>query len=148
MKKKLLATAAIITLSVTGYYVAEAHSAGWGPGMGPGYGQGPCAAYTEDRQQLSEEEQKARDQFYEENTQLRKKIFEKRTELSAVMNSDAPDEKKAAALSGELFDLREEMHRKAQESGMKAGYGVNCNGPYGGNGMGYGGGPRHRGWGW
>jgi zinc resistance-associated protein len=146
MKKKILAAAAIITLSLGGYHLANARPGGWGPG----YGQGPCNNYN-GQEQLTEEELKTREQFFEDNSELRKKMVIKQTELAAVMNSETPDEQKAAVISGELFDLRNEMHKKAQESGIKRGYGQNGNAPCGGPGMGMGmgpgGGPRHGG-GW
>ena len=130
MKKTLLAVAAIATIGLAGYQVAEAQSWGGGPGMGHGQGQ------------VSEETMKAREKFFNENTDLRKKMVSKKTELRAVMSGEKPDEKKAAKLSEELFDLRTLMHKKAQEAGIaQAGFGPGfCDGP----GMGMGSGPRHR----
>lgn len=139
MKKTLLAVAAIATIGLAGYQLAEARSGAGGPGMvpdwammgGPGQGQG----------QTSEEALKAREKFFNETTELRKKMFSKKTELEAVMSGEKPDEKKAARLSEELFDLRGQMHTKAQEAGLaKAGSG--CGGP--GMGMGMGAGPQPR----
>jgi hypothetical protein len=128
MKKKLLAVAAIATIGLGGYQLAEARPWGGGPGMGPGQAQ----------EQMSEEDLKARETFFNETTELRKKMFSKKTELKAVMNGEKPDEKKAAKLAEELFDLRDQMQKKAQNAGMvKAGFG--CGGPDMGMGMGRGG---------
>jgi len=143
MKKTLLTLAAIATIGLAGYQMADARPWGGGPGcgmepgsmMGPGYGQ-----------QLDEETLKAREKFFTETTELRKKMFSKRTELDAVLSGEKPDEKKAAKLSEELFDLRDQMHKKAQEAGIaRGGFGPGyCNGPGGGQGM-MGSGPHHRG---
>lgn len=140
MKKTLLAVAAIATLGLAGYQLAEAQPWGGGPGMGPG-----CAmmGMGQGQGQVSEEIIKAREKFFNENTELRKKMFSKKTELDAVMSREKPDEKKAAKLSEELFDLRGQMHKKAQEAGLaKAGFGPGlCGGP---GGMGMGAGPQRR----
>jgi Spy/CpxP family protein refolding chaperone len=139
MKKTLLAVAAIATIGLAGYQVAEAQPWGGGPGMGHG-----CAmmGMGQGQGQVSEETMKAREKFFNENTDLRKKMVSKKTELRAVMSGEKPDEKKAAKLSEELFDLRTLMHKKAQEAGIaQAGFGPGfCDGP----GMGMGSGPRHR----
>ncbi|HIJ90057.1 MAG: periplasmic heavy metal sensor [Desulfobulbaceae bacterium] len=138
MKKTLLAVAAIATIGLAGYQFAEAQPVGGGPGMAPGLemmgGPGPAQG------QMSEEDLKAREKFFNETTELRKKIFAKKTELDAVMSGEKPDEKKAAKLSGEFFDLRDQMHKKAREAGMaQAGFGPGlCGGPGGGQGMGFG----------
>jgi len=88
---------------------------------------------------MSEETLQAREKFFNETTELRKKMFSKKTELNAVMSGEKPDEKKAAKLSEELFELRDQMHKRAREAGL-AQAGLGCGGP----GMGMGAGPRHR----
>ncbi|MFZ5775819.1 MAG: periplasmic heavy metal sensor [Thermodesulfobacteriota bacterium] len=125
MKKTLLAIAAIATIGLTGYQFAEAR-----PGYGPGNGNGPCA-----QGQLDEATTKARDKFFNDTAELRKKMTVKHAELNAVLAAATPDEKKAAKLSEELFDLRETMQKKAQESGIA---GKLCGGFGGGMGMGMG----------
>lgn len=151
MKKTVLAVATIVTLALAGYHAADARPVGAGaPCPNPGYGQAPC--FVQDGQaQVTDEELKARQQFFDENSELRKKIISKNAELTAVMNSETPDEKKAAQLSGELFDLQDEMRKKVQASGLGSNAGgFVCNGPCGGMGMGMGcgaGGRRHGG-GW
>ena len=135
MKKTVLAVAAIAIIGLTGYQLAEARPGGGGPGMRPdcammgGQGQG--------QGQMSEKALKAKEKFFNETTELRKKMFSKKTELDAVLSGENPDEKQAARLSGALFDLRDQMHKKAQEAGLtKAGFG--CGGPGMGMGMGSG----------
>lgn len=127
MKKVLLALAVITTIGLAGYQTAEARYCGGDSGrmMGPGQAR-----------QLDEETAKAHEKFMAETTELRKQMHTKNTELRAVMASEKPDEKKAAALSGELFDLRESMRAKAKESGL-AGRGFGgypCDGPHAGGG--------------
>lgn len=141
MKKTLLAVAAIATIGLAGYQLAEAQPSGGGPGMGPGNAMmgGP----GQGQGQMSEETLKAKEKFFDETTELRKKMFSKKTELDAVMSGEKPDEKKAARLSEELFDLRGQMHKKAREAGLtKAGFG--CGGPGMGMGMGMGSGHHRR----
>ena len=144
MKKTLLAVALIATIGFSGYHLAEAQSWGGGPGMGPGSGM--MAGPGQGQVQMSEATLKAREKFFNETTELRKKMFSKKTELEAVMRGEKPDEQKAAKLSEELFDLRDQMHKKAQEAGVaQAGFGpglCGCPGP--GQGMGFG--PGHRSW--
>ncbi|MFA7382373.1 MAG: periplasmic heavy metal sensor [Desulfurivibrionaceae bacterium] len=135
MKKTLLAVVAVAAFGLAGYQLAEARPMGGGPGMGPGYtmmgGQG------QGQVQMSEEDLKAREKFFDETTDLRKKMVSKKTELKAVMRGENPDEKKAARLSEELFDLRGQMHKKAQDAGLtKSGFG--CGGPGMGMDMGSG----------
>ncbi len=137
MKKTVLVFAALATIGLGGYQLAEAKPGGCGCGMGPGWGMmgGPGQGSV----QMSEEDLKAKEKFYSETTELRKKMFSKKTELDAVMSGEKPDEKKAAKLSEELFDLRDQMQKKAQEAGLnKAGFGC------GGSGMGMGFGHQRR----
>jgi Spy/CpxP family protein refolding chaperone len=138
MKKTLLAVAAIATIGLAGYQLAEAQPWGGGSGMGPGCAMmgGPGQGQG---QQMSEETLKAREKFFNETTELRKKMVSKKTELDAVMSGGKPDEKKAARLSEELFDLRGQMQKKAQDAGL-AQAGLGCGGP----GMGMGSGHQRR----
>lgn len=143
MKKTVLAIAAVATLGLAGYQLVDAHPGGWGPGMGNGYGMmGPGG------RAVDEATIKAREKFFNDTAALRRQIAAKQTELYAVTNSATPDEKKAAKLSEELFDLRSRMQEKAAASGLTTGNGYGgyfCGGPFG-NGNGYG--PRHYGRGW
>jgi zinc resistance-associated protein len=128
MKKTMLALALIATVALAGYGQAEARSCG-GPGQMKGHGPA---------MQMDEETAKAHEQFLTETRELRKQMHTKKTELRAVMANEKPDEKKAAKLSEELFDLRENMRAKAKESGLPAWglQGALCDGPRaGGRGM-------------
>lgn len=126
MKKTVLAIAAAAMIGLAGYQLAEARPWGGGPGMGADCATMGCQGQGQG--QMSEEALKAREKFSNETTELRKKIFSKKTELDAVLRGEKPDEKKAAKLSEELFDLKDQMHKKAQEAGLaKAGFG--CGGP-------------------
>lgn len=152
MKKTVLAVATVVTLALAGYHAADARPGGAGvPCPNQGLGQTPPCYAQDGQAQLTDEELKARQQFFDESGELRKKIISKNAELTAVMNSETPDEKKAAKLSGELFDLQDEMRKKAQASGLRGNAGgFGCNGPWGGMGMGMGcgAGGRHHGGSW
>ena len=75
-----------------------------------------------------------REAFMNETVELRKAMTVKKAELRAIMNNDNPDPKRVAELTGEVFDLREQLHNKAQEKGLdKIGFGrgpgCGCSGP-------------------
>jgi len=140
MKKVLIATALVGIIGFTGIQMATAD-----PGYG--YGNGPCRDYSIGRQCNNEDNFKAREKFLEETTALRKEIVVKQSAYDALMLQDNPDEKKAAQLSGELFDLRTALQSKAEERGITGGFA--CKGP--GSGMmwgkdGWGRGHHMRGW--
>ncbi len=71
--------------------------------------------------QMSEEMMKARDAFLSETTTLRKNVAEKQAARRALMMGTSPDPDKAAAIAGELFDLREQLRIKARAAGLPAG---------------------------
>lgn len=122
MKKTLLAVVALVTIGLAGYHLAEAQPQEGSAGMGPGWEMMDGA--KQNHGQMSEETLKARERFFNETSDLRKKMFSKKMELEAVMQGEKPDAEKAAKLAGELFDLRTEMHKKAQEAGLaKVGFG-------------------------
>jgi Spy/CpxP family protein refolding chaperone len=138
----LLVVAVIVSLGLVSVHSADAR--GWGKGPGGGNG---CNNYGQ-ADQLDEKTIAARDKFRQENQELFKQLVTKKAELRAVFNQDNPDSDKAAQLSGELFELRNALHKKADESGLprpralKAG----CDGT-GGQGQGFGGGRHGRGMG-
>ena len=116
-RKIILAVTAITAMSLAGIQLATASPGpmqGKGPGPGPGY-QKPC--YMQE-QQLDEETIKARDALLSETVELRKKMAQKRAEKRALMKSDNPDPAKAAALAGEIFDIREQLRTKATAAGV------------------------------
>ena len=138
MKKSLLTIIAVAAIGLTAYQVADARP-GMGDGMGPGYGQ----------QALDPATKKAQEKFFKETTELRKQMSAKRAEMHVLMSGTNPDGQKAAKLSEEMFELREQLREKAQAAGLPAGMGGGlCGGPGMGGGMmmGMGPGPHHRGW--
>jgi len=141
MKKLLVAVMALLTVSLAGYHLADARP--WGGGgtmMGPGCGGCYNAGWfadVDDDGQIDEATIKARETFLSQTTELRKKLTMKEAEMSALMSRENPDEKKAAQLAGEIFDLRTQIRQKAIDAGLKPGYG--------GCGMGMGMHGRHRG---
>jgi zinc resistance-associated protein len=62
---------------------------------------------------------KAREKFLAETTELRKQTAVKMAEIQALMASQTPDEKKISALTGELFDVKNQLRIKATELGLK-----------------------------
>ena len=137
MKRTWLTVALVLTIGFMGYQIAEA-----GPGWGGGYG---CQNYggPGGGQALDEESIAKRDKFFEETTELRKELSVKQAELGALMSQENPDEKKVASLTGDVFDLRNQLRTKANESGIQRGFGGSnfcdgpgCGGP--GKGRGYG----------
>jgi hypothetical protein len=87
---------------------------GWGKSPGGGYG---CNNYAQ-ADQLDEENIAARNKFRQENATLFKQLVTKKAELWAVYNQQNPNSDKAAALSGEVFELCNAIHKKATEAGL------------------------------
>ncbi|MBM9518231.1 hypothetical protein JWG39_00185 [Desulforhopalus vacuolatus] len=56
--------------------------------------------------------------FLTENAGLRKQLAMKRAEYQAVMLGASPNASQAAALAGEIFDLRYTLQTKAQTAGL------------------------------
>jgi zinc resistance-associated protein len=115
-KKKIILGAILAgTIALAGMQTAGARPWGggqWCDGCGRGYGgQGSL--------QLDESTLAARDAFLKDTVELRKSMAMKRAEQKALMNNDNPDAKRIAELSGELFELREQLAAKAQEAGLK-----------------------------
>ena len=138
-KKKhwLLVVAVIVSLGLVSVHSADAR--GWGKGQG-GYG---CSNYTQS-DQLDEKTIAARDKFRQENQEIFKQLVIKKAELRAVFSQENPDSGKAAALSGELFELRNALHKKAEEAGLSRPglFNAGCDGT-GCQGQGFGGGRKH-----
>lgn len=104
-------------------------------GASPGDGCGACGYGSSSGQVLDEKSVEARDAFRAETAALRKEIVIRRAEKIALMKNDNPDAKRISQLTGELFDLREQLSVKAKESGIRdielrrSGFGPGCNGP-------------------
>lgn len=76
--------------------------------------------------------------FLQETTTLRKQMAVKQAEKRSMMRSSQVDSAKVAQLTGEIFDLREQLRTKAQENGLPMG--MMGGGMGRGKGMGMGGG--------
>lgn len=125
---------------VSAFTVADMQSADAGPwGGGPNeWGRSQCGECDgpgyRGQQQLDDKSIAARDAFLNETVALRKEITIKKAEKRALMHGDNPDAKRVAQLTGELFDLREQLQDKAQEKGLSKtdfgrGLGRGCPGP-------------------
>ncbi len=139
MKKIIITVALIGFLGFFALQQAEAGRGRMGPGPycpawdGGGYGQFQDGVAQKDI-----------DAFQLATVELRKKLVMKHAEYDAVMNADSPDPAKAAAITGEIFQLRDQLQIKAKEAGLGAGYGLGGYPCGWGGGRGYGRGP---GWG-
>lgn len=132
MKRFIISMMTVLALGYVGLQTVNAQ--GWyGDGPGPGYGRGHdcqsercwnCSSGPNYRGELSKEEQAARDKFFTDTEGLRKQLAEKKAMKHALMRQDNPDEKKAAQLAGEIFDLKSTLHKKAEEAGIKHGFGA------------------------
>jgi len=142
MKKQIVAVALIAGLSM-----ATVASANWGRG-GHGYGfngdcpmqetmmQGPMMGQM--MQQLDADTKAKITKFFKDNQALHKQMAMKRAEKQALMRSDNPDAQAVAKVAGELFDLRTELHEKAEAAGVSQYLGrmMGGQGKMGGRGMG------------
>ncbi len=79
-----------------------------------GNGSGMYAAES----QLDEKTIELQKKFRDETTDLRKKMFTTRAEMRALMSSTTPDSKEAGRLAAELFDIKNELHKKAEAAGV------------------------------
>lgn len=123
-------SAGIVTIAVIGLLAGSAlawdhYGRGYGH-YGMGYGMHHDYAYGDDAGVSRE----ARNQFLTETADLRKDLASKRIELDAVMSAENPDQETAGKLSKEVFELREQIHAKAEAAGVA--------GPLAGRGYGYG----------
>jgi zinc resistance-associated protein len=116
MKKTVTAAALIATMAFAGIQAASAHGGRYfnNNSYGPGY----CGNYYNDSRGFSQGNQAALEKFRQETTDIRRKIVVKRSELDALMNRDNPDETKVAELSGQLYDLKADLERKAEAAGI------------------------------
>lgn len=123
MKKYLAAAALVGALSLAGISMVNAHGyRGFGPGRwdgdpgrNPGFGYCDNYRYCDNRPYNEADSEKAT-AFFDETRDTRKQIIVKKSELRALMQQDNPDEKKAAVLAGEIFDLKNLMADKAQKT--------------------------------
>jgi zinc resistance-associated protein len=118
-KKIVLGIVLVSAITVAGLQSAGAGPWGGGPDKwgGPHCGECDGSGYR-GQQQLDDKSIEARDAFLSETVALRKEIATKKAEKQALMLGDNPDAKRVAQLTGELFDLREQLQKKAQEKGL------------------------------
>ncbi len=116
-KKIILGVVLVGSIALTGLQAAGANPAGPGqPGPGPQHGQ----LYNQNCKSLNRAAIEARNKFLDATTSIRRKMAVKRSERRALMASSIPNAKQVGKLSGELFDLREQLRAKARESGLGA----------------------------
>lgn len=136
--KKKIMLATILTTSIA-LGISQAALAQPADAGVQGKGMSPC-------QQMDPATQKVRDKFLTETVELRKQLAEKNAAMQAVLNAGTPDTDKASKLAGELFEVREKLRAKAQESGLPMPMLMMGHGDMGGmpcQGMGDGMGKRH-----
>jgi Spy/CpxP family protein refolding chaperone len=143
MKKHIVAIALLAGLTT-----ATAASANWGRG-GHGYGD-DCYWLQMDGPMMQEQMMHQSDsatrekisKFFKDNQVLHKQLVMKQAEKRAIMQSEKPDPQAAATVAGELFDLRTDMHDKAEAAGVSQYLGPMGGGKRGhGPGAGLSGGP-------
>jgi hypothetical protein len=86
---------------------------GWGKGQGE-YG---CRNYAQ-AEQLDEKTVADREKFQAENQKTIRQLVTRKAELRALYQQENPDVKRVGELSGEVFDLRNVLHQKADEAGL------------------------------
>ncbi len=128
MKKVLVAAALFVSLGMVGIQQVDARGPGGCGGPGDCWkSRGGAAVQTMDEETLKKHEA-----FRAETTELRKEMAVKRAQMRALMHSENPDDGKAGDIAGQLFDLRTQMHAKADAAGLEGfgpGYGRGCDGP-------------------
>lgn len=118
--KKIIAAFAVVTMFAAGSAFAYKGVRNNGQGLVPDC---PMLNQEENTQisipQIDAATQERMAQFYADTAGLRKQMAMKLAEERALMLGDDPDPKKAAALAGELFDLRHALQNKASEAGIE-----------------------------
>jgi Spy/CpxP family protein refolding chaperone len=114
MKKFLVAAALVGVISLAGVSMVNARG---NYGNSPGIGHGDCGGYGYcNNWSYDEQDKEKAAAFLAETKETRKQIAVKRGERKALMRQDNPDEKRVAALTGEIFDLKNLLDEKAKET--------------------------------
>lgn len=111
MKKLLVTVAMIGLLGFAGIQLASAHG-DYAQGGGYGY----CGQNYEGGDNAKDNA--AWEEFRTETNDIRRSIVVKRSELRALSNQDNPDAKRVAKLTGEVFDLQNDLDKKAAAKGI------------------------------
>lgn len=134
-KKIILGVVLVSAIAFAGMQNAGANPWGGGPNKWGGSPCGQCdGSGFSGQQQLNDTSIEARNAFLSETVELRKALATKNAEKRALMLGDNPDASRVAQLTGEVFDLREQLQSIAQEKGIeKVGFGRGpgrgCGGP-------------------
>lgn len=113
MNRKIAISLLATTIALTGAYQASAYM-----GMNSEDGTASPRMGMATTAQMDKATKEKFEVFLKETKALRKSMVEKRAEKNALMQADNPDAKKVAALAGEIFELRYEMHLKAKAAGL------------------------------
>jgi zinc resistance-associated protein len=139
MKKTIAAAVIAVTCLTAGSVLAYN-----GQRNGGGYNV-YCPVSRVQMQQFDAATQAKVNTFLTENAGLRKQLAMKTAEYQAMMMNASPNSSQAAALAGEIFDLRYTLQTKAQAAGLASclggmgmGMGRGMGGGYYGQGMGRG----------
>lgn len=118
--KKILLTAVVV--GAVGFVAIQMASARpWGYGPGPGRGCGNYDNYATETPAPgadSSEFESRRQKFLDETSAVRRQLEVKEAEYTALMRQENPDEKRAATLAGELYDLRAQLQAQAAAAGL------------------------------
>jgi len=112
MKKKIIAA-----ILVSGLALTTVASANWN-GQRGNYDCPNMQMQMQGVQSLDAATLAKMKQFHVDNQAIMKEMVMKRAEKRALMQSDNPDTKLAAQLTGEIFDLKTTIHLKADEAGV------------------------------
>ena len=118
--------ALVAFVGLAGINMAEAQwGGGWMMGNGnTGYGPGACNG-PGGRGGNTSANYENMEKFHNDTADLRQQLFEKRSEYYEAINQENPDKELAKELWSQLFDLQQQMHEKAVDSGiMQPGYGM------------------------
>ena len=131
MKRLLTVVVLALVLGVAGLQTADAQRVQGGYGPGNGSCDGSCYG------QENEDNSAAWLKFQDETLDLRETLFDLRVEYAEVLSQDNPDKDEANRIWSEMFDIREQLQKKAADAGFGSGSGNGrgfgrrggCNGP-------------------
>ena len=108
--KKMAMTAMLAgALILSGYQSALAHSSD----------HGEYDHHGEMHRMVDEVNKEAVEKFLAATMKERRLFAQKRAEMRAVMQAATPDAQLAGKISGEIFDLREDLLKKAKDNGIE-----------------------------